>query len=69
MVICADCGNNCCNGGTKDIDGVPCGCKEAYEDQDAYLKDPECVRFEKDARDTAPRTPPFTRLGGRSGRS
>ena len=51
MVICADCGNNCCNGSTGLIDGVQCGCEEAYEDQTAFNEDPECVRFERDVRD------------------
>jgi len=38
MVICADCGINCCNGGTKEVNGKKCGCKEAYEHQDLYEK-------------------------------
>jgi len=72
MVICADCGNNCCNGGTQEIDGVRCGCEEAYEDQTAYLEDPECVRFEKDIRDQVPHDVPFSRIrppGGPSDQS
>jgi len=33
FVRCGRCGNNCCNAGTNDMDGAPCGCKEAYEIQ------------------------------------
>lgn len=34
MVRCGYCGNNCCNGGTGEIEeGVKCGCKEAYTQQ------------------------------------
>jgi len=69
MVICADCGNNCCNGGTRDINGSPCGCDEAYEDQEAHSKDPECVKFAHDIRDDVIRGQLFTLLGGRSGPS
>lgn len=50
MVLCADCGNNCCNASTGDIKGAPCGCTEAYAHQDAYWKDQNAVRFAKDVR-------------------
>ena len=34
MVICATCGNNCCNGGSGQVDGKTCpDCDEAYEHQ------------------------------------
>jgi hypothetical protein len=74
IVICADCGNNCCNGGTGEVDGARCGCSEAYEDQDAYWKNPDCVRFAKDIRESIPRIPPsleraLKQPDGRSGRS
>lgn len=36
MVVCGKCGNNCCNGGYGEIDGVQCdACPEAYAMQDA----------------------------------
>lgn len=50
MVICADCGNNCCNGGTKEINGKSCGCVEAYEHQTLYCKDKKSVKFLNDKR-------------------
>lgn len=50
MVVCADCGNNCCNAGTSEINGVRCGCAEAYEHQSAYWKDKTSVKFAKDDR-------------------
>lgn len=56
MVVCADCGNNCCNSVTNLIDGELCGCQEAYEDQTAYWKDHDCVEFAKDIRNNVPRT-------------
>lgn len=34
MIICGTCGNNCCNGGTNDVNGKPCGCDNAYAIQD-----------------------------------
>ena len=35
-VICGRCGNNCCNGGTGNVeDGTECGCAEAYALQQA----------------------------------
>ena len=46
MVICADCNNNCCNGGTGKVNGENCGCKEAYAHQDEYWKDKNSVTFE-----------------------
>lgn len=34
-IICPKCGNNCCNGGRGEIDGVECDvCPLAYEFQD-----------------------------------
>ena len=50
MVVCADCGNNCCNGGTKDVNGKPCGCDEAYAHQTQWCKDPASVHFAADVR-------------------
>lgn len=50
MVICADCGNNCCNAGTNDIGGRPCGCSEAYEHQGVLWKDPTNITFANDLR-------------------
>lgn len=50
MIVCADCGNNCCNGGTGDVDGKRCGCEEAYAHQDAYWKDRSGVQFVRDVR-------------------
>ena len=47
MVICADCGNNCCNAMTGNIDGNPCGCKEAYDHQSKYHIDNNSVVFKK----------------------
>jgi len=48
IVICASCGNNCCNGGSGQVPVggimVPCGdCDEAYEHQEKYLADPDSV--------------------------
>lgn len=35
MVICGQCGNNCCNGCYGEIDGKPCdACPSAYDKQD-----------------------------------
>lgn len=32
VVVCGKCGNNCCNGGYGEIDGVACdACPSAYE--------------------------------------
>jgi len=57
MVICATCGNNCCNAGYGTVDGETCpDCPEAYEDQTAYNEDPNCVRFANDTRESVPRT-------------
>ena len=40
VVICGNCGNNCCNGGYGQVDGVDCTyCSEAYELQDLYKED------------------------------
>jgi len=35
-VICPKCGNNCCNGGSRE--GCPDNCKEAYAYQDEAIK-------------------------------
>ena len=53
MVVCADCGNNCCNGGTKELHGRACGCAEAYSHQTAWYEDPRSVTFAKDVRPVA----------------
>jgi hypothetical protein len=50
MVICADCGNNCCNAGTGEVNGKQCGCDEAYAHQEAYWTDKDSVRFASDVR-------------------
>lgn len=50
MVVCTDCGNNCCNGGTGEVDGRPCGCSEAYDHQDVWRKRPNAITFTKDVR-------------------
>lgn len=51
MVICATCGNNCCNGGYGEGDGQKCpDCPEAYDHQDASWKDNSSVRFATDSR-------------------
>lgn len=36
-VNCPECGNNCCNGGTGDKDGKPCGCDKAYTHQSSFF--------------------------------
>ena len=37
-VICPKCGNNCCNGGHGEVDGVECDlCPDAYEYQRVEL--------------------------------
>lgn len=50
MVICNDCGNNCCNGGTGEIEGKPCGCEEAYTHLIIYINDCNMIKFAKDIR-------------------
>lgn len=58
MVLCAVCGNNCCNGGYGEIDGQKCSdCPEAYEHQAAFWKDQSAVKFAKDTRDGRSGTP------------
>lgn len=52
MVICADCGNNCCNSGTRNVNGKRCGCEEAYEHQAMQWNNANSVRFAKDTRAT-----------------
>lgn len=47
MLICATCGNNCCNAGYGEVDGKPCtDCPEVYRIQDAMWSDPNSVTFE-----------------------
>lgn len=42
MIICGTCGNNCCNGGSGQIDGKLCpDCDEAYDIQTEYWASPE----------------------------
>ena len=44
MVICATCGNNCCNGGSGKINGDKCpDCDDAYEVQSLYHADPNLI--------------------------
>lgn len=53
MVICAACGNNCCNGSygpEPGADSSCLGCPEAYEHQRVYWSDHDSVRFTKDVR-------------------
>jgi hypothetical protein len=46
MITCGVCGNNCCNGCTGMIDGVPCyACREAYEHQDIWMNDHDAIIF------------------------
>lgn len=46
MVICATCGNNCCNGTYGGEPGNWCpDCPNAYDVQDLYFKDPDAVEF------------------------
>lgn len=53
MVICATCGNNCCNAMYGDVDGIKCtDCPDAYEVQDAFWKDKTSVQFAEDVRPT-----------------
>lgn len=47
MVICADCGNNCCNGMSGRSRGISlCDCSEAYAHQTNRLN----IKFAKDER-------------------
>jgi len=64
MVLCASCGNNCCNGGSGVSTGedgrpivvsCPDTCSEAYAHQDAYAKDHTSVVFAKDTRNLGER--------------
>lgn len=50
MVICADCDNNCCNGGTGEVNGKRCGCKEAYEHQDVLFEGRKSIKFAKNTK-------------------
>jgi hypothetical protein len=53
FVRCADCGNNCCNGGSgRSIHDKDCDCTEAYEHQDILWKNPELIQFASDTRET-----------------
>ena len=50
MVLCANCGNNCCNGGSGDyVNGehIKCidACRDAYRVQNAYWADNKSVTF------------------------
>lgn len=47
MVICADCGNNCCNG-SRGRSIAECDCDEAYEHQQIYWKDSSKIEFAED---------------------
>lgn len=48
MVICSTCGNNCCNAGYGQIDGVKCiDCLGAYKHQDIFHKYPKYIIFAK----------------------
>ena len=39
FVRCQRCGNNCCNGGTGELeDGSQCGCADAYDHQEKCRK-------------------------------
>jgi hypothetical protein len=59
MVLCATCGNNCCNAGYGDVNGEKCAdCPEAYEHQSAFWKDQNSVKFAKDDRKEPGRPPP-----------
>lgn len=49
MIKCATCGNNCCNGGSGEVNGETCkDCDDAYNIQNAYLNDPDSVLFLKE---------------------
>lgn len=41
MVICADCGNNCCNGTEGCL-----SCAEAYSHQDIFYQDETAITFQ-----------------------
>lgn len=43
MVICAHCGNNCCNAATKDT--CPDQCNDAYIMQTLYRTDKNAIQF------------------------
>ena len=46
MVICAVCGNNCCNGSDgKASKGIDCDCSEAYEHQKIYYENSANITF------------------------
>ena len=46
MVVCATCGNNCCNGGSGEINGVEClDCLEAYKHQDLFFEGVVAIEF------------------------
>lgn len=48
MVLCANCGNNCCNGSTGEFSrGTKCidACNDAYRVQHAYYADNKSVTF------------------------
>lgn len=53
IVICADCGNNCCNASTQVLEnGATCGCEEAYEHQAILWTAPSSITFARDIRVT-----------------
>lgn len=48
IVKCGTCNNNCCNGGSGQVDGKPCpDCDDAYNMQAMHSADPTSVEFEK----------------------
>ena len=47
MVRCGTCNNNCCSGGSGEVNGEPCpDCDDAYNIQHMYHEDPTSVVFE-----------------------
>ena len=46
MLRCRTCNNNCCNGGSGEVDGKKCqDCLDCYEVQDLWWKEPDAVEF------------------------
>lgn len=46
MVRCVTCNNNCCNGGSGEINGEKClDCNDAYVAQDIYLSGKDYIVF------------------------
>ncbi len=58
MVRCGTCNNNCCNGGSGQIDGNVCpDCDDAYDAQTMHHNEPGSVEFAKvDDLDTLKKT-------------